>query len=133
MAAPAQWAPSSMPARAPTEPLPRLSRRLAASSCRARAANIRETSLPLAVTKLSTACETASTAAAAATSRGADAVSSGSSRAARKRALRSPQAIFMPLSPSPIRANRCASLPVPAVVGTPMAGSSGFFALPSPR
>ena len=52
--------------------------------------------------------------------------------ATRKAALRSPHAIFRCVFSSAIRANDWASLPVPAVVGTPIDGSIGFVALPKP-
>ena len=50
----------------------------------------------------------------------------------RNAALRSPQAIFMWVCSSAMSANDWASLPVPAVVGTPIDGSIGRFALPKP-
>ena len=53
--------------------------------------------------------------------------------ATRKAARGSPQAIFMPVSSSVIRANDCVSLPVPAVVGTAIDGSIGPVAVPRPR
>ncbi len=52
--------------------------------------------------------------------------------ATRKAALRSPHAIFRCVFSSAIRANDWPSLPVPAVVGTPIEGSIGLVALPNP-
>ncbi len=63
---------------------------------------------------------------------GCEAVSSGSSIVTRNAAFLSPHAIFMCVSGSAIRAKDWASLPVPAVVGTPMDGSIGLVALPKP-
>src|SRR5260370_35716182 len=60
-------------------------------------------------------------------------VSSGSRMAGGKAALRSPQAILRCVFSSAIKAYDCASLPVPAVAGTPVEGRLGFFALPKPR
>ena len=60
---------------------------------------------------------------------GCDTVTSGSRMATRNAALRSPQAIFRCVFSSAIRAYDWASLPVPAVVGTPMDGSIGFLRL----
>ena len=66
------------------------------------------------------------------TVRGCESVSSGSRMDTRKAALRSPQAIFMCVFSSAMRAKDWASLPVPAVVGTPMEGNIGSVALPNP-
>ncbi len=59
-------------------------------------------------------------------------VRSGSSTATRNDAFLSPQAIFTCVSASLMSANDCASLPVPAVVGTAIIGSIGPVALPVP-
>ena len=53
--------------------------------------------------------------------------------AMRNAAFGSPHAIFACVSLSEMSAYDCASLPVPAVVGTPIDGSIGFGALPKPR
>ena len=63
---------------------------------------------------------------------GCETVTSGSRMATRKAALRSPQAILRWVFSSAIRANDWPSLPVPAVVGTPIDGSIGLVALPKP-
>ena len=85
------------------------------------------------VTYDSTACEMASKPAIAVTGFGCDTVSVGSRIAVRNAALGSPHAIFTCVSASEMIAYDCASLPVPAVVGTPIAGSIGRVALPNPR
>ena len=60
-------------------------------------------------------------------------VSSGSRIATRNAARLSPQAILTCVSASAMSAYDCVSLPVPAVVGTAIIGSSGPVALPSPQ
>ena len=59
-------------------------------------------------------------------------VSVGSSNATRHATRLSPQAIFTCVSASLMSAYDCASLPVPAVVGTAIIGSIGPVALPVP-
>ena len=59
-------------------------------------------------------------------------VSRTSRIATRKAARGSPQAILTCVSASLMSANDCVSLPVPAVVGTPIEGSIGPVALPRP-
>ena len=81
------------------------------------------------VTQVSTACAIASNPVAAVTERGSDSSSSGSRIATLNAALASPQAIFSWVTSSETSAYDCASLPVPAVVGTPIIGGSGCFAL----
>ena len=85
------------------------------------------------MTNDSTACEIASYPEIAVTNRGCDTVSSGSRIAIRNAALGSPHAIFACVSASEMSAYDWASLPVPAVVGTPMDGSIGLDAFPCPR
>ena len=85
--------------------------------------------LRLVVTYDSRACDRASMPVRAVTLAGCETVTSGSRMATRKAALRSPQAIFRCVLSSAIRAYDCASLPVPAVVGTPIDGSIGFVRL----
>jgi len=85
------------------------------------------------LTWLSTACDTASTPVSAASERGCVRVRCTSRIATRNAARESPQAIFMPVCRSVIRANDCVSLPVPAVVGTAIDGSIGPVAVPRPR
>ena len=60
-------------------------------------------------------------------------MSAGSRIAIRNAAFGSPHAIFTCVSVSEMSAYDCASLPVPAVVGTPIDGSIGRAALPKPR
>ena len=67
---------------------------------------------------------------AAVIARGSETRSSGSRIATLKKAEGSPQAIFSWVTSSETSAYACASLPVPAVVGTPIIGGSGCFALP---
>ena len=69
----------------------------------------------------------------AVTSRGWDSVSLGSRMAVWNEAFLSPQAIFTCVSASEISANDCASLPVPAVVGTAIIGNIGNLTLPTPQ
>src|SRR5262249_28132174 len=83
-------------------------------------------------TYVSSAWAAASIPVAAVTARGCVTVNSGSRMLIRNAALRSPQAIFRCDDSSAIRASDWASLPVPAVVGTPIEGSIGFAALPNP-
>ena len=70
--------------------------------------------------------------AAAVTDGGAVTVSSGSRSAIRNAAPGAPQAILVCVSASDSTAYDCASLPVPAVVGTPSIGSIGWLTLPYP-
>jgi hypothetical protein len=51
----------------------------------------------------------------------------------RNAAFSSPHAILACVCASEMSAYDCASLPVPAVVGTPIDGSIGFDAFPWPR
>ena len=85
------------------------------------------------VTYDSTACEMASNPAMAVTALGCDTVSDGSRMTTRNAAFGSPQAILACVSTSEMIAYDCASLPVPAVVGTPIDGSIGRPALPNPQ
>ena len=78
---------------------------------------------------VSTAWDTASTATGPATGGGTVAIRSGSRIVAWKAARASPQAILTWVSSAAIRAKLWASLPVPAVVGTPTLGRN----VPRPR
>src|SRR6266853_328079 len=75
------------------------------------------------VTSVSSACDSASYPLAAARAAGCEVVSFGSRIATRNEALASPQIILAPVSESTMAAVPCASLPLPAVVGTAIIGS----------
>ncbi len=68
--------------------------------------------------------------AAAVTDVGCVSVRRGSRMTARNAAFGSPHAIFLCVRGSEMMAYDCASLPVPAVVGTPIIGSIGLVAFP---
>ena len=94
--------------------------------------SICENGVRLVLTNDSMACAIESIPVTAVTFGGCVNVTSGSSTAMRNAAFLSPHAIFRWLDPSAMRAYDWASLPVPAVVGTPIEGSIGLVALPTP-